>query len=214
MNIFRFAILALFFMTESIQPQTKIELFDLVKMFMPAAEYNLDDWMTGADDNTPIDWKTDGTKDVKQKDFDSDLGSYYREGKVIVTINKTPLYFLAKKKEALPWEVKLYGPRAGISAIIITNNLISPYNIFNPQLLESYFKKKGGKITLVKCDKQNELIGGSRLYKLTLKNENTIYLFLDFSLGSAGYDGSLILLISEPNTAFCLKRNLVNNNCK
>jgi hypothetical protein len=223
MNLLKFFFLSLILTIEPIQSQTKVELFDLIKMFVPTSQNKNVDWMTGAEDNTPINWETNGIDDVEspknlepngKKDFDSDLGAYYREGNVIVTIDKKPLYYLTKKKESLPWEIKLYGPRMGISAIVIRNNLISPDNIFNPSLVKEYFKKQGCEIILVKCDKQNELIGGTRLYKLTMKNRIIAYLFLDFSLGSAGYDGSLILLLREPNNTFCLKRNLGNNNCK
>lgn len=223
MNFVKFFFLSFVFMVEPIYSQTKIELFDLIKTYAIAGQHNDDGWTAGTEDNSPISWKTNGIDNVDSpqnhtpnghKDFNSDLGAFYRVGSVIVTLNNKPLYVLEKKKKASSWEIKLYGPRTGISAIVLSNDLIDPDNIFNPELVTNYFKKKGCEIALVRCDKGNKLSEGTRLYKLTMKNKKKIYLFLDFSSGSAGYSGSMILLLSEPNEAFCLKRNLKGQNCK
>lgn len=223
MILLKVLLLAFIFIVKPIQPQTKIELFDLIKIFIPTGQHNDGAWMTGAENSSPISWKTSGIDDVDSplnhtpnghKDFNSDLGAFYRVGSVIVTLNNKPLYVLEKKKKALPWEIKLYGPRSGISAIILSNDLISPDNIFNPDLVTNYFKKKGCEIVIIKCDNENKLSEGTRLYKVMMNNKKKIYLFLDFSSGSAGYGGSMILLLNEPNDSFCLKRNLKGHNCK
>ncbi len=48
------------------QSNSKIELFDLVKIFIPQKENTYKDWFTGAEDGSPIDWKTEGTRLYQQ----------------------------------------------------------------------------------------------------------------------------------------------------
>ncbi|MHB8581312.1 MAG: hypothetical protein ACYDA4_15825, partial [Ignavibacteriaceae bacterium] len=191
--------------------KSNIELFDLVKIFVPIAKYG-DSWMTGADNDNPIDWKTDGISMVDEKDHNYDLGPFMRTGNVVITINKQTINILKRKIEALPWDITLYGSHSGIDAILISNNLLSSDNIFDPKLLEKYFKGKGCNIILIKCDNKDEFMGSSRLYKLGIKNRSDVYLLLEYGFGNAGYSGRIIILLSKPDDAFCLNRKLIINN--
>ncbi len=207
MKKYFFVVVVLLTTSSCLFGQKKIELIDLIKMFLPVSTNSIPEWTTGADEKSPIEWITEGTNWLDEKDYNYDLGAFMREGKVVVTIDKEPLYVLKKKKEVEPWIIKLYGPRIGISAIYLYNELISPSNCFEPICLEKYFSKRNIKVRMLKRDKGGMESDGSRLYEIKISNK-ILFLLTEYSEGSAGITGSLIFFIDEPNQKVLLKRNI------
>lgn len=192
------------------QSNQKIELIDLVKIFIADSEYSYKDWFTGAEDNTPILWETEGTDFVDVKDFNYVLGAFVRKGKVIITLNNNPLYVLAKKKEIVSWDINIYGPRIGIKSLYLTNDLLSYDNCFENECVESYFANKGTEIKLLLCDNENSLTYGRRFYEIKIKDRPKMFLTVDFSCGSAGCSGHYIFHFDYPEEEYFVKQELKN----
>jgi hypothetical protein len=195
------------------QSNQKIELFDLLTMFIPENENTCKDWFTGADENSPIVWETEGANYEDAYSKDLMLGSFGRKGKVIITINENPLFILAKKKEIVEWDIKIFGPRIGIYALYISNNILGQANCFDNDCVKSYFTKKGASIKLLRGNYES-VSSGKLFYEINIKNKPRVFLTIDFSCGSAGCGGDYLFQFYEPNNKYFKKQELVNTKCK
>jgi len=193
------------------QANSKIELFDLVKMFIPQKENTYKDWFTGAEDGSPIDWKTEGANYEDEYSINLKLGSFGRIGNTIVTINGEPLYVLAKKKEMVKWDIKIFGPRVGISSLHISNNLLGNFNCSEDDCVKSYFSKKGATIKLLYCNIES-VSSGKRFYEIKIKNKPKVFLTEEFSCGSAGCSSVFLFQFYKPDNEYLEKQGL--SKCK
>ena len=60
------------------QSNQKIELFDLLTMFIPETENTYNDWFTGADDDSPILWETEGANYEDERSEERRVGKECR----------------------------------------------------------------------------------------------------------------------------------------
>jgi len=195
------------------QQNKKVELYDLLTMFMPSKENTLIDWFTGAEENSPIEWETEGANYEDTYSKDLMLGSFGRKGKAIITINNKPLYILFKKKEVVKWDIKIYGPRIGISSLYVSNNILGQVNCFDDECIKSYFARKGADIKLLRCNTES-VSSGKLFYEIKIKNMPKIFLTVDYSCGSAGCGGDFLFQFFEPDSKYFGKQTLINTNCK
>ena len=165
------------FLCLNAQVNTKIELFDLIKIFLPdkSMDYNAYDWYTGADYENPIQWLTDGLEWRNEK--------AYRRGEAIVTINGKYYECLRTRKEPCKWSISLKGSRAGYTSFSI--NSVNHPDIPSHYLIEGLLFNGEYKSTLLKsCDSNWSY--GFYFYKVEMPEKKDFWLLSSYSCGSAG----------------------------
>ncbi len=155
--------------------QNVIELFDLVNMFIPDKndDYTNLRWSTGANKNSPINWKTNG--------IDYFETYYFREGAVCITINGESLECLDKYVEPCEWNLKLIGNKGGYSSFHLD---ITHFEVNASMTIEEMFSNENIESKLIKeCD---EASYGHRYYSIKFKNKREFWMHQTWSCGSGG----------------------------
>lgn len=173
--IFVFLFCNLFYLVSS-QVNKHIELFDLIKIFLPdkSMDYNAYDWFTGTDDTVPINWKT--------KDLEWRNNTAFRFGEAIVTINNEYFECLGTKKEPCTWSIALQGSRAGYTSFSINSVTHPDIGIY---VIDGLLHKGDFVSTLLKsCDK--DPLSGFYFYKIEISGKKDFWLKYEWSCGANG----------------------------
>jgi len=147
-----------------------IELYDLINLFAPNKSFNygLYDWSTEAN-NKNINWATDGIK-MSNSDF-------YRNGEVVISINKKTLNCLGKNPEPCKWYLSLTGPRGGYTSFEISSVNSQEMDVMS---INELFKGRIFKYNLLAQDDDG------KIYRVTFPNKKPIKMNIVWSCGSGG----------------------------
>lgn len=147
-----------------------IELYDLINLFAPSKsfDYGLYDWRTEAS-NPNINWLTEGIK-MGNSDF-------YRNGEVVVSVNKKTSNCLRKNLEPCKWRLSLTGPRGGYTSFEISSVNSQEMDIMS---LNELFKGRIFKYNLVAQDDEG------KTYEVMFPNKKPIKIKIAWSCGSGG----------------------------
>ncbi|WP_446009061.1 hypothetical protein [Candidatus Electrothrix sp.] len=170
-----------------------IEFIDLLTLFtIPNFEsYNVLAWDAGTGKNSPISWEFDGIREAP--DWEKEKGAYYREGKVVITVNgKITHHQLKKTPEPVPWRIILHGPRMGVTGVTIDTNILS--REMGPLLHDS--KSLLAVSRKVKCEPTFASFG-LEIYEVNIAGRNPIWLEFSWSCGSAGCSSDFFIMYSE-----------------
>lgn len=147
-----------------------IELYDLINLFTP--EYSedgiLSEWNTEAN-NKDIIWLTEG---IEMYGLD-----FYRNGEVVVTINKQELICLSHRSYPCKWDIILTGPRPGYTSFSISG---VNHRDLDTMTLDEMFKGRKFSKQLIKIDDFTET------YKVIFPKKNPLSMEITWSCGSAG----------------------------
>ena len=147
-----------------------LELYDCLNLFIPdqSLGYDLLDWKQEAN-NTQIHWITEG--------IELDANGFYREGEMVLAIDKNVLECLGEKSQPCKWHIVLFGPRGGYTSFKIES-------VYHQELEEKsigeLFKGKEIKFQLVNQDEF------TNSYKVKFPNKKQVLLDISWSCGSAG----------------------------
>lgn len=150
-----------------------IDLIQLIKKLTSQRS-----WWLATEKNSPVIWNHSGL-------IDGDNGfAFKREGKALVSLHGKLIEVLEQSKTPLFWDVKLYGPKAGVLKVKITPNRTLE-ELVDYQLVAD-IKKKGGKYKLLRCDPYNSASAHEWLFEYHFATHQKAYLFEVMSCGSAG----------------------------
>ena len=155
----------------SSKPTPPIELYDLINLFTPQENlnYNLYDWKTEAN-NASINWLTNG--------IESDSDGFYREGNVVVSINKNVIECLDRNSYSCEWEITLLGPHGGYTSFEISS--VQSQALEKLDINELF---KGRKFD-AKILKTNEF--NNKTYQVKFPHKKPIEMAIQWSCGSGG----------------------------
>lgn len=162
-----------------------VDLFDLISFFLLGegdAEDTFPDWFSGAEEDSPVEWITEGLSTDKESQL------FMREGEAVVTLDGNPIYVLKKKKEPARWSVKIIGPRTGIDSVEISS-------VVNSQDIQLEFddalKKRNIQYKLVRCDLAGMASFGERVYAVKFPKMRPCWIAHAWSCGSSGCSADL-----------------------
>lgn len=167
-----------------------IDLLDLISFFLipESAAYNVPGWDSGAQDKSPIDWLTDGSK------WNEKLKHYVRYGKVVVTISGKPIHRLQEELGPVQWRIKLLGSHAGIDSVEISSQIISQELSMN---FEAEMKKRNITYSVYKCDLIGDVSSGEKVYSVKAMGKKPCWIYYSWSCGSGGCSADLIILTQK-----------------
>ena len=152
---------------------TTIDLIQLIKKLTPQLS-----WWIETENNSPIVWNHAGL-------IDGDNSfAFKREGKALVSLGGEVIEVLEQRKKPLLWDVKLYGPKAGVIKVDIRPNRTLEKLV--AYQLAAEIKKKGGEYRLLMCDPYNGASAHAWLFEYYFSKNQKAYLFEQMSCGSAG----------------------------
>lgn len=157
-------------------PTPPLELYDMINLFTPQENlnYNLYNWKTEAN-NPSINWLSNG--------IESDSEGFYREGNVVVSINKNVIECLDRNTYPCEWGITLLGPHGGYTSFEISS--VQSQALEKMDISELF---KGRKFE-AKILKTNEF--NNKTYQVKFPNKKPIEMAIQWSCGSGGC--SLIL---------------------
>ncbi len=165
-----------------------IDLWDLMTLYMIPAltpHNRALSWWTGAQPDSPIEWKTCGVEDDK------------REGEVIVTIDGKPLHVLKKYVEPAKWPITLAGSRSGIDQV----ELMSPFAPFASMGCEFDFetqlRKRRVPFKLYRWDGRGAASYYERVYEIEAPHKKPVWIHHVWSCGSAGCSASFHIFLNK-----------------
>lgn len=168
---------------------SSIEAVSLLKIFSldKSVDYNIYDWATGAEKESPIEWQHAG---VKSTPSDSSYDySFYRDGKVVVTNNGEVTHkVLAKKIEDGFWDIRLTGVRSGYTRVELSPDA-STYEHPSFEVDKKYISKKK------ECDGPASHSIGYEL--IAFNGKKPFWLKSEFSSGSAGGSTAYTIIYDE-----------------
>lgn len=166
--------------------QKQVELFNLVKAFIPdSSEYSaVGNWAVGKPTTYPVKWEND-----RVTMSDDMTINFYRKGTANISINRAPLLVSGKP---MLWNVMIKGPRAGFSSFTIKS---APHKSFKPKAeIDSLLFNSNYTFKLLKACSKNEN-SGFYYYKLNIPGKEVYFLKASWTCnGSAcsltfdGYD--------------------------
>lgn len=168
---------------------SSMEAVNLLKIFSldKSVDYNIYDWATGADKESPIEWQHSG---IKSTPPDSNYGySFYRDGTVVVTNSGEVTHkILAKKIKDGAWNIRLTGIRSGYSNVELSPNAAT-YEHPSFYIDKKYILKK------IECDGP---VSDSIAYELIkFTGKKPFWLKSESSSGSAGGSTSYTIIYDE-----------------
>jgi hypothetical protein len=163
-----------------------IDLIDLISIYLPPPSAHFQAWKSGANYRSPINWKTEGIRWMKERK------TFIREGQVVVTVSGKPICVLRRYWEPSIWRITLFGPRAGILGVEIETTVGS-----EGLALEAEMAKRQIVHKLYKCDTQGGGSTGERLYYIQANNKEPAWLYYEWSCGSGGCGYNLKLFLSR-----------------
>ena len=165
-------ILAISFSLSATAQTNKIELYDLVKSFIPDSTgyENVGDWAVGSPKTFNVKWDEDA---LKMSD-DTSI-NFFRKGSAYVTINGK---IFSYDHKPLNWSVWLQGPRMGYTSFSISSFRMTE-GIKARSTIDSIFGKKPFTAKLLKsCDAN--FSKGYYFYELKLPKKDIAYLLLNW----------------------------------
>jgi len=153
-----------------------IEFFDLITLFAPQENlnYNLFNWKTEAN-NPAINWLTNG--------IESDTDGFYREGNVVISINKNVIECLDRNTYPCEWGIILLGPHGGYTSFEISS--VQSQALEKLDINELF---KGCKFE-AKIIRTNEF--NNKTYWVKFPQKKPIEMSVNWSCGSGGCSLSL-----------------------